>query len=106
MVEFAIVLFIKQRREQGFGITRKLEKSARETGTIIITIHKAGNDIADWTCRGRNVLDNGIKKVGVGNEVREEYHRDASVLTNKIDLASIILFSISYLIFNCIYCLS
>ena len=106
MVEFAIVLFIKQRREQGFGITRKPEKSARGTGTVIITIHKASNDIADWTFKGRNVLDNDINKDGVGEEVREEYHQDVSVLTNKIDLASIVLFSIAYLIFNCIYCLS
>ena len=65
MVEFAIVLFIKQRRELGFGITRIPGKSMRETGTVTITIHKAGNDIADWTCRGQNVLDNGIKKDGV-----------------------------------------
>ena len=104
MVEFAIVLFIQQRCVGGFGRLQKSFKSVEETGSVITTINPVGNVTDDGKCRGQRIFENGSKKDVFGEDARKEGIREASVLTSKIDLVSIVLFSIAYFIFNGIYC--
>ena len=99
MVEFAIVLFVKQIREERMEQTLDHQR-------------KSAKNICPTTPAGRNVVNvspENICKDYKGFRIpnyekdKEALFRKASAITKKIDRLSIILFSVAYIIFNCIY---
>ena len=99
MVEFAIVLFVKQIREERIEQTLNNQR-------------KSGENIYPTTLTGSNVVNVGPEynckddkgfRIANYEEDKEVLIRKALALTKKIDRLSIIVFSVAYLIFNCIY---
>ena len=97
MVEFAIVLFIRQRYDD------KIRFSSFNSGNSIMEksgktkqSYYAGYLFDEELFRGRK------KVAGEDTKVVDLGHK-AFILTRKIDHASIVLFSTSYIIFNIIY---
>ena len=97
MVEFAIVLYIRQRYEvDGFSnSTFKSKTSAVKKWVKMRSSYKTDHDGDEETGKERKIAKENTKEVDAAYE--------ASILTRKIDHASLVLFSISYMIFNFIY---
>ena len=101
MVEFAIILVIKQRYE---GERRSFVGPGTSVVKTRMTLHKTRALAAEMKGGGKNT---------VGNEKKgEQTHKvvvrsmdllDESALMKKIDKGSLVLFSISFFIFNVIY---
>ena len=97
MIEFAIVLYIRQRYEDGFGNSSfKMGRLSTKKWAKTKTPTKASQ-----------VSDDEIGEKGKPTEIEDaniaDLSREASVLTKKIDHASIVLFTLLYIIFNFIY---
>ena len=99
MVEFAIVLFVKQIREEKMEHTlddqRKLDKNIcpkTPTGSNVVHVSP------EFICKDYKGF-----RIANYEEDKEALLRKASALTKKIDRISIILFSVAYIIFNGIY---
>ena len=97
MVEFAIVLYIRQRYDvDGFGnSTFKSKTTAMKKWVKMKSSNKASDVYDEEMKRERNIAEEDTKTLDLAHE--------ASILTKKIDRASLVLFSISYIIFNLIY---
>ena len=97
MVEFAIVLYIRQRYEvDGFrNSTFKPKTSAMKKWVKMRSSYKTGHDGDEEMGKERKIAKGDTKEVDAAYE--------ASILTRKIDYASLVLFSILYIIFNFIY---
>ena len=97
MVEFAIVLFIRQRYDDQIRFSSfnsgnsVMEKSGKTKPS-----YYAGHLIDEESFRRR-------KKVAVEDTKVVDLGHKAFILTRKIDRASIVLFTTTYIIFNIIY---
>ena len=97
MVEFAIVLLIKQRYDDKIRFSSfKSGNSIMEKGAKTKPSYNDGYLFNEELFRGRK------KVAGEDTKVVDLGHK-AFILTRKIDHASIVLFTTSYIIFNIIY---
>lgn len=88
IIEFAIVLWLKQRQERSPGRSNDgLRKSANEQFKL-----------SQRFCFVTQVSDNDCKANGTN-----EMHHEEKTIIQKIDEASFALFTITYLIFNVCY---
>ena len=99
MVEFAIVLFVKQIREERIEQTlNNQRKSGENIYPTTLTGSNVVNVSPEYICKN----DKGLR-ISNYEEDKEALFKNALALTKKIDRLSIILFSVAYIIFNCIY---
>ena len=98
MIEFAIVLYIRQRYEvDGFGnSTSKFKTTAMKKWVKMKSSNKASDLANEEMGRERKHAKEDTKTIDIAYEV--------SILTKKIDHASFVLFTTLYIIFNLIYC--
>lgn len=96
-MEFAIVLFIRQRYDD------KIRFSALNSGNSIM--EKSGKTKPSYYAGYLfdEELFRGRKKVAGENTKVVDLGHQAFILTRKVDHASIVLFTTSYIIFNIIY---
>ena len=98
MIEFAVVLLLKQTPEWKYAAKQKAMKRKEASKARNEKFRAKINNISNPNKTSENME---MKTFEDGQEV--EMSRDYFPSTHKIDIAALFLFSILYLLFNCVY---